>query len=221
MTMEELHGCEALPTEARPSAPRLHLRHGTEQRDMLHNRQTKPVQGAQFLGVVGKHPDIPDTKTAENLGTDSVKAQVQPEVRLQAGFLLRGTAGVSPDFVCEARAMPFLAQIDQDPSAGFLYPAEGLPQCFAALAPEPLEDIPQRRLRLNPHEHGSVGIHLTLHEGKMVLAIKSIFENVQTEIAEMRRKFSLADLLHESVGAQPEGNQVRHRYYLQSMFPGE
>jgi hypothetical protein len=84
---------------------------------MFHHRKAKSVQGAQFLGVVGKDPDIPNTELAEDLGANAMQAQVRPELSLPIGFVVAGVVRMSPDFISKAGAMPFLAQVDQHAAA--------------------------------------------------------------------------------------------------------
>ena len=55
-------------------------------RNILDDSQAVAFQPGAFLRIVGHQPHVPDTDLAQNAGSDSVIALVDPETQFDIGF---------------------------------------------------------------------------------------------------------------------------------------
>ena len=120
------------------------------------------------MGVVGHQPGPGDVQVAHNLHRQVVLALIGLEPQGHIGFngvhplLLQG---VSPDFVVQADAAPFLAQIDQRAGALLEHHPNGHIQLFAAVAFQAAESVSGQAFAVDAHQHFVAFLPVADHQG--------------------------------------------------------
>jgi len=105
--------------------------------DLLDDFDAVDFESAGFLGVIGEYFDLFESEVTEDLGADAVVAFVGGKAEFDVGVngveaLLLEFVGV--EFVFEADASAFLAEIDQGANACLLNHLQGRDELLATLA---------------------------------------------------------------------------------------
>ena len=92
--------------------------------DLIHHRDAVAVESDDFLRVIGKQPNFPDSKRPENLSSNAVNAQIYARVRVSPHLSRTGVGimiGISLYLINKVSALVLLPEVNQDTPAGILY----------------------------------------------------------------------------------------------------
>lgn len=162
--------------------------------------ETKAIEAANLLRIVGHETKFMNTKVGKDAGTRTILTQVGSEAK---GYVsLYGVHTlilqvISAKLIDETYAAPLLTQIEQHTPTLFLYTAKSLGKLFATVAAQRTEGIARQALGMNTAEDRFGRRDITLDESHVMLARHLVDIAIGTERAVLGRKVGTGDLLDE------------------------
>ena len=191
-----------------------------DDRQLVGHPQPVALETDDLLGVVRQQADRGQPQVDEDLGPDSVVAQVRRQPQLQVGVHSVEAALlqlVGPQLVEQAYAATFLREVEEHAAALLLDPKERVLELLAAVAAERMEHVAGQAFGVDSDQNVVLALHLALDHCDVVLLVDEGAEPHDAEVAELRRHVGLDHTLDELVVASPVGDQVADRDHLEAV----
>ena len=157
-----------------------------QQRQALGDVDAAVAHGLQFFRIVGQQAHGSDAEMIVNVLGDGKVAGIDRQAERKVGFdgvhalILQG---VGADFVDQADAAAFLAQIDDNAAAFGLHRAHGSLKLGAAVAFLRCQRVAGQAFGVDAREHGGAVAPVAHGQGDVFLAAAAVFKTVHGEHA--------------------------------------